>query len=286
MGDRWKIIDGDLSQVRTGDMMLFSNNTATGFLLRTFTSSLWNHVGVAVRLKEARDNVTLSPEGIWQRISLTSEGTLYVLEINTAPRLDALSGEEVVGSGLSSYSWVARRYNTIAVRPLHENLRTYSLARRTVTFVQEYRGWVFTKGFLPFISVWLGIPLEGDKKDESRREMFCTELSVYYYLYALRPIVQHRRSHGPRTRIDLPHLFGSGCPDNPALFTPEHFTYALSPFSPIFSAPEFTIQTEPADALVVLFQPLILLLAFFVLLYMVLPRFPTSPSAPHLPPRP
>ena len=175
-----------------------------------------------------------------------------------------------MGAALSSYTWVARRYNIIAVRCLHETFRTYSLAWRTISFLQEYQGWGFTRGILPFISVWLGIPLEGTEKDEGKKEMFCTELSVYYYLYVLGPQIRARRTGG--SRPSLSHLFGSRCPTTPALFTPEHFTAALIPEAPIFSGGERTLETTPADMGVVLFQPLILLLFFCVLLYMLLPK--------------
>ncbi len=42
--------------VKTGDVILFSGNTPTGFLLRTFVSSEWNHSGIAVRFITSQDS--------------------------------------------------------------------------------------------------------------------------------------------------------------------------------------------------------------------------------------
>src|ERR1700722_17457012 len=67
-------------QIKTGDVLLFSSNSATGFLLRTLSNSQWNHVGVAIRL--------IPPEDDTQeyKISLDEEGKLYILETNTHHR--------------------------------------------------------------------------------------------------------------------------------------------------------------------------------------------------------
>src|SRR3990170_2418898 len=79
--------------IKTGDVILFSGNSPTGFLLRTFVSSEWNHTGIAVRF--------VTDENGEKAISLTEEGELYVLETNTWTRQDAITGQDVIGAGFS-----------------------------------------------------------------------------------------------------------------------------------------------------------------------------------------
>ena len=102
--------------IKTGDVVLFSGNTATGFLLRTFVSSEWNHSGIAVRF-------TTDPVTNTKTISLTEEGELFILETNTGVRKDAVYDIDVIGAGFSKTDWVMKRYNKLAVRRLHDIFR-------------------------------------------------------------------------------------------------------------------------------------------------------------------
>ena len=77
------------ASIKTGDVLLFSNNSPTGILMRTVTSTDWNHGGIAVRLLR-------KPNG---KITVTTDetGDLTVFEINTFPRFDLFSGKNVIG---------------------------------------------------------------------------------------------------------------------------------------------------------------------------------------------
>lgn len=252
--------------IRTGDVVLFSNNTPTGFLLRTFVSSQWNHSGIAVRFITTPDEN--SPDGFKRTISLTEEGDLYILETNTGIRKDDIYGYNVKGAGFSRSSWLFHKYNKIAVRRLHDVFRTDDLATRTLEFSEKTRGNSFPKGALPFIGVWLGVPLvdKGDKSDE----MFCSELMAHYYLYCIGP--QYEKVTGMPFDGKLSTLFGSGAPTTEDMYTPGHYTCINTPNASIFTKNEEVIYMAYADMLYVLLQPLLIILFIMLIIWMSLPK--------------
>jgi hypothetical protein len=250
--------------VKTGDVLLFSGNSPTGFLLRTFVSSEWNHSGIAVRFK-----TVINPEnGLEQKeISLTEEGELYILETNTGVRMDEIFGKNIIGAGFSKRDWVFRKYNRIAVRRLHDVFRTPELARLTYDFVEKYRGTRFPGSSLPFIGVWLGIPLT-DKETSSG--MFCSEIMAHYYTYTIGP--QYETVTGNVFDGKLSTLFGSGAPNSEDLFTPGHYTCINTPNASIFSGGEEITYVQYADMLYVILQPLLIILIVMLAIWMTLPR--------------
>jgi hypothetical protein len=248
-----------MDSVKTGDILIFSSNTATGFLLRTFTSSLHNHAAIAVRLQDdALGN---------KRVSLNECGKLYFLEINTGERMDAVTGKALVGVGFSDADWATERYNIISVRRLKSRFRTPKLAELTLQFAEKYRGWVFTQTVTPFLAVWLGISL--NTEGESPREMFCSELCAYYYKECVAG--QDRKLIDMSKNDDLSQLFGVGSPDTAALYTPEHFTHEMTPHSSVLEGREEVVHQSPADLGVTIIQPLILILVVCVLIRLTLP---------------
>lgn len=250
--------------VRTGDALLFSGNSPTGFLLRTFVSSEWNHSGIAVRFKTVIDSGT----GLSRKeISLTEEGELYILETNTGIRTDDILGENIIGVGFSKCDWVFSKYNKIAVRRLHDIFRTSQLSRLTIDFIGKYRGTRFPSSSLPFIGVWLGIPLI-DKEPGSG--MFCSEIMAHYYIYTIGP--QYETVTGNIFDGKLSTLFGSGSPNSEDLFTPGHYTLTNTPNASIFSGCEDIVYTQYADMLYVILQPFLIILVVMLAIWMTLPH--------------
>lgn len=320
-----------MDSVMTGDVLFFANNAPTGFLLRTFTSSPWNHIGIAVRI---------GPSGI----TVDRRGVLHVLEINTEERLDAISGEMSVGAAVTELTRSKNLYNTIAVRRLAPRWRDAGLASRTLAFAKFYRGVRFTSSSLPFLSVWLGIDLSDApaSADDHPEEMFCSELVARYYTECLAvplkdllgnptsvpptrlfnpketnsirgsrfevgkvaweaarggfrdagcedstlyPRAQSERSLDTQRQtltspaqqgaVDFSGFYGNAedpePPGDPHLYTPNHFTVALTPKAAIFDGPESIVYTAPADIGVSLFQPLIIALVAMVLVGMTIP---------------
>lgn len=261
--------------IKTGDVVIFSGNTPTGFLLRTFGSTEWNHSGIAVRFKKKSDlqaEQDTEVPSVRREISLTEEGELYILETNTGIRMDDIFGVNVVGAAFSRAEWAFHRYNKIAVRRLHDIFRTPLLAERTLDFYYKNRGSKFPSSSLPFIGIWLGISLA--EKDESRNEMFCSELMAHYYSHCIGP--QYQNVTGIPFDGKLSTLFGSEAPTTEDMFTPGHYTRDNTPNASIFtndnSKGEEIIYIAYADMLYVILQPLLIILIIMLAIWMTLPR--------------
>lgn len=252
-------LDIDLrSTLKTGDILLFKSSNPTGFFLKTFTSSEWNHVGIAIRLIDNR------------KISLTEEGNLFVLETNTGTRPDILEGKNIVGAGFSDSNWVFNNYNKVAVRRLKDIFRNNSLIKRTEAFVKKYRGIEFPDDLIPFLSVWLGLPLTSKNIQSTAQEgMFCSELTTHYYKFCLGPEYQSKTG----TEFDdIRKLFGYNAPIREDLYAPKHYSYLETPNATFFDGPEEVIYGSNADLFFTIIQPLILILFFCVILIMILPK--------------
>jgi len=241
------------STIKTGDVLLFSGNSPTGFLLKTFTSAEWNHSGIAVRFDKNKN------------ISLTEEGDLYVLETNVGLRRDDICGDDIIGVGFSNAQWVFNKYNHVAVRKLHDIFRTKELGLLTLEFAKKFKGNKFPESTLPFIGVWLGIPLT--EKDDSK-DMFCSQLIAHYYLNCIGP--QYTKlTINP---ITLTSLFGNNSPSTEEMFTPGHYTSTKTPNASIFSGKEELVYVSYGDLYYIIFEPFIIILTLMVLIWMVLPH--------------
>lgn len=242
------------TDIDTGDIVLTSNNTSTGFLLRTATSSMFNHAGVAIRI-DKDDKVTLD-----------KSGKLYILEINTDSRRDYITGKYKAGFGLSDVNWCFSRYNIVKIRKLHAKLRNQTLVEQTEEFIKKYADWQFPKSFLPFISVFIGVPFDMNKvPDKTNKEMFCTELVVKYYEECVGP--QFEMFTGVPYSGNLKDIFGKGSSNRCDMYTPEHLASSLTPYSPILEDHEIVVFKEEADCAVVLAQPIILILIILAVVY-------------------
>jgi len=249
--------DVDLThKLRTGDALLFSSNNPTGFLLRTMISSHWNHGGIAVRIKDSDLN-----NG--KEISLDYEGELFVLEINTSPREDGISGKKIIGAGYSKASWVFRKYNRVAVRYLQEEWRTEKLPSITKEFSDGYSTTPFPSSPLSFLSIWLGVDLG---KDNS---MFCSELMAKYYIKIMIDTIPSE-SHIESGSIDtIRKIFGDECPEEEHLFRPGHFDISNMPNSSMLSNQE-EIYHRSGDILFIIIQPLLITMFIAVMFYIML----------------
>lgn len=252
--------------IKTGDVLLFSGNSPTGFLLKTFVSSEWNHSGIAVRFhKKVLGN------GVFEyTISLTEEGELYILETNTGERRDDIFGDLIIGAGFSKAQWVFAKYNRIAMRRLHDIFRTPDLINKTMQFAKEFRGNRFPSSSLPFLGVWLGIALVDKTIGPSAQEMFCSELMAHYYTYCLQS--QYQAITGRSFDGKLSTLFGKGSPNTEDMYTPGHYTSGNTPNAAIFAGIEELVYTNPADLLYVILQPLLIILVVMLIIWMTLPH--------------
>jgi hypothetical protein len=152
----------DLSKVKTGDIFLFSNNTRKGLMVRFFTGSTWNHVGVCVRIDNGKATKNAS-------------GEVYIVQIT--PKTDKI---------ISSFEEIKNRYNFITHRPMKESYRTDRFIQRTEKFMKKYKESIFTTDYLPYISIFTGLRfISGIRYEDGKMSMFCSEFAHYFYIYTL-----------------------------------------------------------------------------------------------------
>lgn len=245
------------SHPRTGDALFFSSNSSTGFVIKTVTSSHWNHSGVAVRLTK---------DG---KVSLTDEGDLYVLEINTSNRWDPVHHVNKIGSGYTNLETILHKYNMIGMRRLKEKYRRPELAELTTRFHDRYVGYILSGNVESLLTVLTGVPLNGDFSiDYSRKEFFCSEFMVHYYKQCIGPLM--RAVDKIEFEGSLDDLFGKSGPQNPRTCVPGDFSFRVTPESPIFESGDEMVYLYYSNISAVLIPVLIMTLFFMALVHMLL----------------
>jgi hypothetical protein len=151
-----------LSEVKTGDIFLFSNNTCKGLAVRFFTGSTWNHVGVCVRI----DNGEMTKD---------ATGEVYIIQLT--PKAENI---------ISPFEEIKERYNAITYRPMKESYRTDRFIQRIGMFLNKYKESTFTTDILPYISIFTGLRfISGMRYEDGKMNMFCSEFLHYFYIYTL-----------------------------------------------------------------------------------------------------
>ncbi len=257
----------DLSSIRTGDVLFFSNNTPTGLTLRTFTSTLWNHTGIAVRLIQRKDRRP--------KISLTTEGELCVMEINSRTRYDAYTQTRKKGFGLTQIEYILQTQILGAVRHMKQKYRHPELPGYTHDFISDYKDSVFSKSFKPLLNVWLGYPFSGVgyRNAEEGLELFCSEMMAYYYVSCVLPLV--KIVEGDRLQVDSNNPFkailGEESPSTPEMIAPRHFDVQYTPNALIFENSIKLIHRRVDSTRKVLLAPVLVTLFVAVLIWLLLP---------------
>lgn len=266
----------DLGLVKTGDTLLFCNNYPTGFLLRSFVSSEWCHSGIAVRF--------LSIDVSEPVVSLTTEGELFILETNTGIYNDEIFNVAHDGVRFARVSDIKARYNKIAVRQLRDQYRTPEFGERTMEFARNFCGREFPKSFVPFLSVWLGIPFGTNKGSPDEPEMFCSEIIVHYYLFCVKqrdnemvPKYLEQKSDeslrniAPIEENTISDLFGPDAPRLANLFAPGDYSGEYTGKAPIYLPRETIVYMNYGDLWYIIIQPLLMALVVIVILAYLLP---------------
>lgn len=232
-----------MDSVRTGDTLLFANNSPTGFLLRIATRSSWSHVGVAVRIIKSEDGL---------KVSLDEKGELYVLEISTYSRYDIFSNRETVGAALTSFDVIKSQHNIIGVRRLKQQYRTDEFAAQILPFLQRYSNCQFTSYPLEFVQVWSGLPFLGKYRED---ELFCTELVVKFYDEC----------------ANIPLLYGDDSYEAAYMYRPCDFIkeFPETPFQPL-SLKDLYLYQEEGDPGMIFLTPLILGAIIFLIIVLLL----------------
>ena len=150
-----------LKDIETGDTLLFSGNSAISTFLKTFTTSKWNHVGIAVRVLD--NKIT------------NKEGDLYVMEITPSERLNHLDGKYTKGVSIIPITSSLFRYNSIKVRKIKKIDK--DICDLIHKFAEQFKDCKFNNSISRSARVWLGI-----NSSKGNGSAFCSELVYRFYV--------------------------------------------------------------------------------------------------------
>lgn len=249
-----------MSLIRTGDIILCSSNNTASFCIRTFTSSIYNHAGIAIRV------ITNPLNGKFQKISLNDDGELCVLEISLNKRVDQITNNTVKGIGVSTLLSLKNKYDIMAFRSLRDEYRTDDLLLSTMNFMNFSRGKVFPNEILPFLEIWLGISISEEHPLADKNKIFCSEMVVYYYLHCV--ATQYLKIRKTSFNGSLTDIFGNECPLYPHLYSPGQYVYQFTYDSPVFGGKETIFYHRPVNILKVLIPPILItgIIIIFIIL--------------------
>lgn len=235
----------DLSDIDTGDVLLFNNNTHTGITLRLITGSTWSHIGVVVILKK---------DGKRWGVVAKDKGEPYLLEVNNRSKVFSLR----------PVSEVLSEHNLISYRPLKSKYRTKELLRRTREFIKKYSDSLFTTEIVPYLSVFIGtrikkgIRMKKSSDNTERPSFFCSEFVNYYYMYVL------NLDESNYSCIFGRHIY-------PELTSPQDFDPSSTPNSEIFENEAYVIHRSEINLMVAVVLPLVIGLVIMSVIWFALP---------------
>lgn len=260
----------NLDEIKSGDLLFFSNNTPTGIILRTSTSTLWSHTGIAIRIKR-RKRRDRKKRDKWE-VSVDHTGILCVMEINANPRIDMTTGKFKAGFGFSSIDWVLKNQTVAGVRRMKDKFRTQRFAENTKRFARVFDRVKFPDYFSPFLNVWIGYPLTGTGIRESKGdiELFCSEMMAYFYIYVFLPF-NFNNYNKDNFAIPLINILGDNCPHLPELIAPKHFEPHHSPKSSLFEHEIRIAYVKNDNVSTILLAPAVITLGICTILFLTLP---------------
>lgn len=154
---------GDINDIKTGDLLLFSRKSFKSNITRFFTASRWNHIGIAVRIPgDPSERDSFDPEKVDLKFHMT-EGKLYILEL--------------VDRSLSCFRCIPydlqlRHYRCIAYRPLKEEYRPL-VKKNLADFYRKYYNAEYMS-VMDQINMLLGSPFSSKGRD---RGYSCTMIA-------------------------------------------------------------------------------------------------------------
>ena len=246
----------DTRYIRTGDVLLFSSNTGTAFIVRLCTSTEWNHVAVAVRINSDK------------QITIDGTGKLYVLEINTFARMDAITEKVQIGAAYSEFQWVVERYNRVAVRPMRDKYRTQVFADNIPRFYEKYSGSKFTEVPADYIRAGLNVHTGTEKDHKDTTSMFCSEYVARFYLECVLPSINHVDKTHYDSYLDI--MFGEKCPHVPELYIPAHYSLDYSRNCLVLEDRIYNIYIQYENWFIVILVPLVIAIAIIFLIFICL----------------
>lgn len=178
------------SQLKTGDLVLFSGRTLAARLVRWWTGSPWSHIGIIVRLPEYADTPML-----WEATRANTVADIHCGEIMDGVQLVSLDAK------LASYP------GDIAVRRLLDVQGSRERSERLESMMQAWAAQPYRNQIKKQLEVWW---LGKDHEDTHiSRGGFCSELvaEVYKQLRLLpgdKPSMHYMpRDFGPEAPLPL-----------------------------------------------------------------------------------
>ena len=202
-----------MNNILTGDLILTSSNTFLHILTAKSSSKLYSHVGIAIRY----DNNN--------QITMSKNGTLYILHMNILMRKDHFNGEYRYYRH-TLFSKLLNKGNIVAYRPLKSKYRTEELKKLTINFYKKYKNATFH-----YESLFLG-SFELKTNDNIIKHKFsCVVITLQYYLllYEIECINYIKFSNETST---LKHMLG--CNIHKSLISPGLLSSNYLPTTNIF----------------------------------------------------
>jgi len=158
------------NDIYTGDLLLYQSNEPSSIMQRLFTKSMWNHVGIAVRLKDPND---------YTSIISGNEGFLCTMDFINIITPDVITRTMTDGFIIVPLGVMRIRYSRIAVRPILEKYRDYYIVSKILHHVEKFKQDKFVTNPLTILGPVLGTSLKTE-----RYSSFCSE-NVGYFLTSM-----------------------------------------------------------------------------------------------------
>ena len=155
------------NDIYTGDILLYQSNLPSASVQRLFTKSMWNHVGIAVRLNDPND---------YNTVISGNKGFLCSMDFINAMTPDVITRTLSTGLVIIPISVMRLRYSRIAVRPLLDKYRDYYIISKILNHIEKYKHDKFVTNPLTMLGPILGTSLKTETFSS-----FCSE-NVGYFL--------------------------------------------------------------------------------------------------------
>lgn len=146
----WKVIDPP-EAIRTGDLLLFSASGFLSSIIKFFSASKWNHVGMAVwcELQDYKGKTTID---------------LFCFEAGSQPFTDLITRKYVdQGVRLVRFSDIAGMYDLVYHRGLTVH-RDRHWARKFEDFMMRWKGIPFMRSYVTLAYCYLLTPVKVEKE--------------------------------------------------------------------------------------------------------------------------
>jgi len=165
----------DENDICTGDILLYQSNSPSSNIQRLCTKSMWNHVGIAVRLSDPNDYTSVVSGNV---------GFLCSLDFVNVPTLDVVSRSKNTGLALVPIGLMKVKYSSIAVRPLIKKYSGYYIVEKILEHIENHKNDSFAS-ILTVIGPWIGTSLRTENTTT-----FCSE-NVGQFLISMGEEIKH-----------------------------------------------------------------------------------------------